>query len=31
VRLSRHRLLFTWGFEFVWIHEYRPGANGGII
>ena len=24
-RLSRHRLLFTWGFEFVWIHEYRPG------
>ncbi|MET0402361.1 MAG: class I SAM-dependent methyltransferase [Cystobacter sp.] len=25
-RLSRHRLLFTWGFEFVWIHEYRPAA-----
>ena len=26
-RLSRHRLLFTWGFEFVWIHEYRPQAE----
>ncbi len=24
-QLSRHRLLFTWGFEFVWVHEYRPG------
>ncbi|HEX8824182.1 MAG TPA: class I SAM-dependent methyltransferase, partial [Archangium sp.] len=22
---SRHRMLFTWGVEFVWIHEYRPG------
>jgi hypothetical protein len=21
--LSRHRLLFTWGFEHVWVHEYR--------
>jgi hypothetical protein len=25
IRRSRHRLLFTWGFEFVWIHEYQPG------
>ncbi|MCP3137168.1 class I SAM-dependent methyltransferase [Pyxidicoccus xibeiensis] len=24
--LSRHRLLFTWGMEHVWIHEYRPPA-----
>lgn len=22
--LSRHWMLFTWGFERVWIHEYRP-------
>lgn len=22
--LSRHRLLFTWGFEHVWVQEYRP-------
>ncbi len=22
--LSRHRLLFTWGFESVWVQEYRP-------
>ncbi|WP_224370086.1 class I SAM-dependent methyltransferase [Hyalangium versicolor] len=24
VRLSRHWMLFTWGVEVVWIHEYRP-------
>lgn len=29
VRCSRHRLLFTWGFEFVWIHEYRPASIVG--
>lgn len=22
--LSRHRVLFTWGLEDVWLHEYRP-------
>jgi hypothetical protein len=22
--VSRHRVLFTWGFEPVWVHEYRP-------
>jgi SAM-dependent methyltransferase len=26
VRLSRHWVLFTWGVEVVWIHEYRPKA-----
>ncbi|MFP2925803.1 class I SAM-dependent methyltransferase [Pyxidicoccus sp. 3LG] len=25
--LSRHRMLFTWGLEHVWIHEYRPGGD----
>ncbi len=24
--LGRQRLLFTWGFEGVWLHEYRPEA-----
>ncbi|HLM42662.1 MAG TPA: class I SAM-dependent methyltransferase [Myxococcaceae bacterium] len=24
-RLSHHWMLFTWGFERVWIHEYQPG------
>lgn len=27
VRLSRHRMLFTWGLELVWIHEYWPGSG----
>jgi SAM-dependent methyltransferase len=27
LRLSRHWLLFTWGFEPVWLHEYRPGPG----
>jgi SAM-dependent methyltransferase len=26
LRLSRHRMLFTWGFETVWLHEYRPSG-----
>jgi hypothetical protein len=26
---SRHRMLFTWGLERVWIHEHRPGAAPG--
>ncbi|HYO74328.1 MAG TPA: class I SAM-dependent methyltransferase [Archangium sp.] len=25
VTLSTHRMLFTWGFETVWLQEYRPG------
>ncbi|WP_395843907.1 class I SAM-dependent methyltransferase [Archangium violaceum] len=25
ITVSRHWVLFTWGFERVWIHEYRPG------
>jgi hypothetical protein len=24
ITLSTHRMLFTWGFETVWIQEYRP-------
>jgi SAM-dependent methyltransferase len=24
---SRHWMLFTWGFELVWIHEYQPGST----
>jgi hypothetical protein len=24
VTLSTHRVLFTWGFETVWVQEYRP-------
>ncbi|HZH16875.1 MAG TPA: class I SAM-dependent methyltransferase [Archangium sp.] len=24
VTLSTHRMLFTWGFETVWVQEYRP-------
>ena len=27
VRLSSHRVLFTWGLERVWIHEYRPSTG----
>ena len=26
VRLSSHRVLFTWGLERVWLHEYRPST-----
>ncbi|WP_257449663.1 class I SAM-dependent methyltransferase [Archangium lipolyticum] len=28
--LSSYRMLFTWGFERVWIHEYRPAARISI-
>ncbi len=28
VRLSGHTVLFTWGLERVWIHEYRPAGPG---
>jgi hypothetical protein len=24
VTLAQYRMLFTWGFEAVWLHEYRP-------
>jgi|SRR6218665_1657775 len=27
VRLSGHRVLFTWGVERVWIHEHRPSSS----
>lgn len=27
VQLGRYRRLFTWGFEAVWLQEYRPGPG----
>ena len=26
-----HRVLFTWGVERVWVHEYRPVASSGAV